>query len=931
MLRGRYSPFNLTAFNQKLDHGLFLGLSDDDHTQYPLVDLTRGFAVDGDAELNIRAITGNLQYAGIKLQRGVTNDGYSDWAIRNSGGDLYFVWEGMSGESVKMFIDDDSGNVGIGTVGGLSKLSINGGLHVGGDSDAGDNNILADGTITGTQLVSNIAIGTSPLLITSTTLVSNLNADLWDGYQFADYLDQAVKVASSPTFAGLSITNGWSWTGDVKIADFTGGVKVINMTDNSSFALTFATDTNDDYLKFTTTNGSEKLHFGDTSLNQDYEFYGSGTMIIAGNTRIGSSAAPTCALDIAGDTKVSGLGTNPALTINQGGDKKGMKIYGYDDHSADYVESGVNSAGLGFFNSNLGFSVQHVGVPLAFIYDSTGFGLSIYQDKALSLGYYGNRFYWTKPSATNVLQLWQSVGADLQLSEINATGYEWHLGGLRLGDTTVPTEALEVNGTALVLNNIAVGTDSPSGGFSGEGDIYATSGIKAMEGLYSEAVYQGAGLEVSDNSLAITYTNAAYGDATFTAATQLLTDSHADFGGDDDVNVGDFLKIISSTPNLTGATGEIIGVPSSTTLIISVATSGDTVLGDVSGMSFVIYPRPNLFVGDNGDFHATVGVNADASFKVVASDSNNDHAVHYVITAGKDGNTGLNIEYDAHTYGGTAAMHLNYDATAFADADTIGTLLDAVVLNTGASDGNVHVMDVALGNPANADLGVAAVATHEGVDVIHQHLGEPAALDTAFSYTPSTYTDRTAAFNDSGTDVQIFVLEDDFILLGSSSKFDEINVLLNTTASHTIIPTFHFMIEADTWTAFTPADDSVGFSQNGTIRFNSDNLTGWAGKTIYEITGAGDNVADYYWIKITRTRKILPTPPTEDTIQVTTLGTELGWDKEGRLAIKTFSQANEPDTTDLPSGKFCFWTDTDDSKLYICYNHGGTIKTTELA
>ena len=37
MLRGRYSPFNLTALNQKLDHGLLLGLGDDDHTQYLLV------------------------------------------------------------------------------------------------------------------------------------------------------------------------------------------------------------------------------------------------------------------------------------------------------------------------------------------------------------------------------------------------------------------------------------------------------------------------------------------------------------------------------------------------------------------------------------------------------------------------------------------------------------------------------------------------------------------------------------------------------------------------------------------------------------------------------------------------------------------------------------------------------------------------------
>jgi hypothetical protein len=40
------------------------------------------------------------------------------------------------------------GGVGIGTAAPLAKLAINGGLHVGGDSDPGDNNLLVDGTVT---------------------------------------------------------------------------------------------------------------------------------------------------------------------------------------------------------------------------------------------------------------------------------------------------------------------------------------------------------------------------------------------------------------------------------------------------------------------------------------------------------------------------------------------------------------------------------------------------------------------------------------------------------------------------------------------------------------------------------------------------------------------------------------------------------------
>jgi hypothetical protein len=48
MLRGRYTPFNLSAFNATLDHGLLLGLADDDHSQYLLADATRALTADWD-------------------------------------------------------------------------------------------------------------------------------------------------------------------------------------------------------------------------------------------------------------------------------------------------------------------------------------------------------------------------------------------------------------------------------------------------------------------------------------------------------------------------------------------------------------------------------------------------------------------------------------------------------------------------------------------------------------------------------------------------------------------------------------------------------------------------------------------------------------------------------------------------------------------
>jgi len=77
----------------------------------------------------------------------------------------------------------------------------------------GDFNIAGAFGISG-QLTSTVTNGTAPFVVASGTAVTNLNADKWDGYHFGDYLDQAVKTGSSPTFFGLNISYGATVLGD---------------------------------------------------------------------------------------------------------------------------------------------------------------------------------------------------------------------------------------------------------------------------------------------------------------------------------------------------------------------------------------------------------------------------------------------------------------------------------------------------------------------------------------------------------------------------------------------------------------------------------------------------------------------------------------------------------------------------------------------
>ena len=255
----------------------------------------------------------------------------------------------------------------------------------------------------------------------------------------------------------------------------------------------------------------------------------------------------------------------------------------------------------------------------------------------------------------------------------------------------------------------------------------------------------------------------------------------------------------------------------------------------------------------------------------------------YVDLSGVASATGLEMRgvYASVPAGlGYEALHiigkikLDNDESTLASGET-ATGIDIIVSASAASGGKYHAIDVATTGTSSATL--AALGTHTGIDVIHQHTGSFIAPTQAWTYddSGSSYGEVTTAFGSAGTDVTIFPDDDDAIFIGANAAFDEIEVILATKANVDIKPTFWYST-AVTFIQFFPADDTEGFTQDGDIRFNSDDLTNFAALSV--------NSVSKFYIKIIRTKNNVGTDPIEDTIKTLAV-TECFWNSTGAMQV----------------------------------------------
>lgn len=113
-------------------------------------------------------------------------------------------------------------------------------VNITGDTMTGP--LIVKAAITGTQLISTIATGTSPLKVTSTTVVTNLNSDLLDGLHETSFFrargDQSI-ASSVPTTTELATSNNLCGSWNVRYTGASGHLVQFNAGSGSTRYMQF--------------------------------------------------------------------------------------------------------------------------------------------------------------------------------------------------------------------------------------------------------------------------------------------------------------------------------------------------------------------------------------------------------------------------------------------------------------------------------------------------------------------------------------------------------------------------------------------------------------------------------------------------------------------------------------------------------------------
>ena len=246
--------------------------------------------------------------------------------------------------------------------------------------------------------------------------------------------------------------------------------------------------------------------------------------------------------------------------------------------------------------------------------------------------------------------------------------------------------------------------------------------------------------------------------------------------------------------------------------------------------------------------------------------------IHHTAPAADD--HALEIDVDAATYGDIKAVDIAYTTGNIITGRDEGIIL-VNIDETQATGGEVFGLEV-LSTDGNAD-GIHGMKVGPVVAPIHQ--------DSGTFIDPITSTDNAVDAPDMrdhtiGDTTTIFEGVNEYIVIGATAAFQDLELIFSTPATKSIKPTFHYSTGGTGFAAFTPVDGTDGCKHTGVISWDADDLA---------TPSHAANDTGTFDIKIIRTRNNMTAPVLG---YAKTAGTtEYVWDENGDVSIRGLTLA----------------------------------------
>ena len=380
---------------------------------------------------------------------------------------------------------------------GLRWIAIAGTYEQGGQNVSGA--IVSTSTITGTQLISNIAIGTAPLVVTSTTVVANLNCSTLMGNTWASPGAIGGTAPGSGAFTTISATGQITSTLATGTAPFVvaSSTVVANLNVSQLLGQTWA---NPGAIGGTTPGTGAFTTISATGVITSTLATGTAPFVVTSTTVVGNLNVSQLLGQTWANPGAIG-GTTPATTIALSGILTSTNTTSATTSLLGAVVIGNGTAatsvalGGGIVWAGTGFSVGAAATA------STPINVSVSQNLGTEI----------QISNTNV-----GSAASAQLWATNGTS-NLQLGKLGTGYTT----------SGVLVANTGILYDSGAAGLA----IIANSGqiVFAAGGTTQCAAFSSAGLFTSSIAAANTFTVTSTGASSFIVATDTGTAATAGF------------------------------------------------------------------------------------------------------------------------------------------------------------------------------------------------------------------------------------------------------------------------------------------------------------------------------------------------------------------------------------------------------------------